>query len=316
MNPETIPQPTRGPAGYAGFRATIKAVATGPRGSRDLTFAEARMHHRVSTALRKEGRLIRLPKGADQVANRVGLAIRRLEAQQIDSDTNGADGGALSPAFESQRAAMILAQCPRSKTKAAGKRREKAPRGGDCSALGQIPLLFLFQPRGTGTPAIEEVPGIAKLVGTAPIRLGNVMTYDAPRRYEIDEPILPRTQAKVDVFETVAIDFVEAARAQEPFAKHEAAGGRHAGELHIVARGLDRGEGIAMVERIPAQAKNDSGVIDFAGFGVELDVPHDAGTGMACENGEHRFEPAGLQHKIVVEKREKFASGDARSAIV
>jgi anthranilate phosphoribosyltransferase len=35
-------QPTRGPAGYAGFRAVIKAVATGPRGSRDLTFAEAR----------------------------------------------------------------------------------------------------------------------------------------------------------------------------------------------------------------------------------------------------------------------------------
>jgi len=34
--------PTRGPAGYAGFRAMIKAVATGPRGSRDLTFDEAR----------------------------------------------------------------------------------------------------------------------------------------------------------------------------------------------------------------------------------------------------------------------------------
>jgi anthranilate phosphoribosyltransferase len=34
--------PTRGRAGYAGFRATIKAVATGPRGSRDLTFDEAR----------------------------------------------------------------------------------------------------------------------------------------------------------------------------------------------------------------------------------------------------------------------------------
>jgi anthranilate phosphoribosyltransferase len=34
--------PTRGRAGYAGFRAVIKAVATGPRGSRDLTFDEAR----------------------------------------------------------------------------------------------------------------------------------------------------------------------------------------------------------------------------------------------------------------------------------
>jgi anthranilate phosphoribosyltransferase len=35
-------QPVRGRAGYAGFRAVIKAVATGPRGSRDLTFDEAR----------------------------------------------------------------------------------------------------------------------------------------------------------------------------------------------------------------------------------------------------------------------------------
>jgi anthranilate phosphoribosyltransferase len=34
--------PVRGRAGYAGFRAVIKAVATGPRGSRDLTFDEAR----------------------------------------------------------------------------------------------------------------------------------------------------------------------------------------------------------------------------------------------------------------------------------
>jgi anthranilate phosphoribosyltransferase len=35
-------QPARGRAGYAGFRGVIKAVGTGPRGSRDLTFAEAR----------------------------------------------------------------------------------------------------------------------------------------------------------------------------------------------------------------------------------------------------------------------------------
>jgi anthranilate phosphoribosyltransferase len=40
---DTQPQaPTRGRAGYAGFRSVIKAVATGPRGSRDLTFDEAR----------------------------------------------------------------------------------------------------------------------------------------------------------------------------------------------------------------------------------------------------------------------------------
>lgn len=37
-----ISAPTRGRAGYAGFRTVIKAVATGPRGSRDLTFDEAR----------------------------------------------------------------------------------------------------------------------------------------------------------------------------------------------------------------------------------------------------------------------------------
>ena len=37
-----VQQPARGRAGYAGFRAVIKAVATGPRGSRDLTFDEAR----------------------------------------------------------------------------------------------------------------------------------------------------------------------------------------------------------------------------------------------------------------------------------
>jgi anthranilate phosphoribosyltransferase len=38
----TSAAPVRGRAGYAGFRALIKAVATGPRGSRDLTFDEAR----------------------------------------------------------------------------------------------------------------------------------------------------------------------------------------------------------------------------------------------------------------------------------
>lgn len=48
-----------------------------------LTFAEARMHHRVSTALRQEGRPIRLPKSADQLANRIGLAIRSLEARHL-----------------------------------------------------------------------------------------------------------------------------------------------------------------------------------------------------------------------------------------
>jgi anthranilate phosphoribosyltransferase len=37
-----VQHPARGRAGYAGFRAVIKAVATGPRGSRDLTFDEAR----------------------------------------------------------------------------------------------------------------------------------------------------------------------------------------------------------------------------------------------------------------------------------
>jgi anthranilate phosphoribosyltransferase len=39
---DSVTRPMRGRAGYAGFRAMIKAVATGPRGSRDLTFDEAR----------------------------------------------------------------------------------------------------------------------------------------------------------------------------------------------------------------------------------------------------------------------------------
>lgn len=42
MESSSVTQPARGRAGYAGFRAMIKAVATGPRGSRDLTFDEAR----------------------------------------------------------------------------------------------------------------------------------------------------------------------------------------------------------------------------------------------------------------------------------
>src|SRR4051794_41419256 len=42
MSMDSAVQPVRGRAGYAGFRAMIKAVATGPRGSRDLTFDEAR----------------------------------------------------------------------------------------------------------------------------------------------------------------------------------------------------------------------------------------------------------------------------------
>src|SRR3954451_7400095 len=42
MTEASVTQPVRGRAGYAGFRAVIKPVATGPRGSRDLTFDEAR----------------------------------------------------------------------------------------------------------------------------------------------------------------------------------------------------------------------------------------------------------------------------------
>jgi anthranilate phosphoribosyltransferase len=43
----TLPE-RRGRSGYAGFRAVIKAVGTGPRGSRALTFEEA---HRATAAL-------------------------------------------------------------------------------------------------------------------------------------------------------------------------------------------------------------------------------------------------------------------------
>jgi hypothetical protein len=38
----TTPGMARGRSAYPGFRGTIKLVGTGPRGSRDLTFDEAR----------------------------------------------------------------------------------------------------------------------------------------------------------------------------------------------------------------------------------------------------------------------------------
>lgn len=59
--------PTRGRAGYAGFRATIKAVATGPRGSRDLTFDEAR----DATAALLDGEVSPAQAGAFLIGMRV-----------------------------------------------------------------------------------------------------------------------------------------------------------------------------------------------------------------------------------------------------
>ena len=54
-------------AGYAGFRATIKAVATGPRGSRDLTFEEAR----EATAALLDGEVSPAQAGAFLIGMRV-----------------------------------------------------------------------------------------------------------------------------------------------------------------------------------------------------------------------------------------------------
>ena len=67
MSANRIVQPTRGPAGYAGFRATIKAVATGPRGSRDLTFDEAR----EATAALLDGAVSPAQAGAFLIGMRV-----------------------------------------------------------------------------------------------------------------------------------------------------------------------------------------------------------------------------------------------------
>jgi anthranilate phosphoribosyltransferase len=99
MSTESAVQPVRGRAGYAGFRATIKAVATGPRGSRDLTFDEAReatlalLAGEVSPAqagafligLRVKG------EGADELA---GVA-QALRDRAVVLEPRGIDAGAL-----------------------------------------------------------------------------------------------------------------------------------------------------------------------------------------------------------------------------
>ncbi len=62
----TLPQ-RRGRSGYAGFRAVIKAVGTGPRGSRALTFDEAHM----ATAALLAGEVSPVQAGAFLVAMRI-----------------------------------------------------------------------------------------------------------------------------------------------------------------------------------------------------------------------------------------------------
>jgi anthranilate phosphoribosyltransferase len=67
MSATTASQPARGLAGYAGFRATLKLIGTGPRGSRDLTFDEAR----AATAALLAGEVTPAQAGAFLVAMRV-----------------------------------------------------------------------------------------------------------------------------------------------------------------------------------------------------------------------------------------------------
>ena len=62
----TLPE-RRGRTGYAGFRAVIKAVGTGPRGSRALTFDEAHM----ATAALLAGEVSPVQAGAFLVAMRI-----------------------------------------------------------------------------------------------------------------------------------------------------------------------------------------------------------------------------------------------------
>jgi len=62
----TLPE-RRGRSGYAGFRAVIKAVGTGPRGSRALTFEEAQM----ATAALLAGEVSPVQAGAFLVAMRI-----------------------------------------------------------------------------------------------------------------------------------------------------------------------------------------------------------------------------------------------------
>src|SRR4051794_21857735 len=75
MSMDSAVQPVRGRAGYAGFRAMIKAVATGPRGSRDLTFDEAR----EATAALLAGEVSPAQAGAFLIGLRVkGEAIEEM----------------------------------------------------------------------------------------------------------------------------------------------------------------------------------------------------------------------------------------------
>jgi anthranilate phosphoribosyltransferase len=60
-------KPTRGAASYPGFQSTIRAVATGPRGSRNLTFEEA---YEAATAL-LEGTVPPVQAGAFLIGLRV-----------------------------------------------------------------------------------------------------------------------------------------------------------------------------------------------------------------------------------------------------
>lgn len=75
MSPTTSTPPTRGKAGYTGFRTVIKAVATGPRGSRDLTFEEAR----EATAALLDGEVSPAQAGAFLI----GLRVKGEAAEEL-----------------------------------------------------------------------------------------------------------------------------------------------------------------------------------------------------------------------------------------
>ena len=143
-----------------------------------------------------------------------------------------------------------------------------------------------------------------------------MVTDDAAGGDEVGETVLAGAEAKIAVLKTVPVGLVKTAAAQEPFAADEAAGGGDGRKFGVRSAGLGGGDGFAVMDGIAAVAEDDPGVINLAGSGVELEIADDTGVRIPSECGEQRFEPAGGEHEIVVEEREKFTLGDAGGAIV
>lgn len=65
------------------------------------------------------------------------------------------------------------------------------------------------------------------------------------------------------------------------------------------------------------EVDGDAGVIEGAGFGVELEVADETGAeAVSAVGGEHRLQPLGREDEIVVEQGEKLAAGERGAGVV